>query len=117
MATLGDPLMDLGASLAYWVEANDPETMQTVRMMPTQLPGMMTRRELVDFYLTRAGLPATSFDFYYVYGLFRLAVIVQQIYYRFVHGQTSNPRFAPFGHFCTVLSRRAQSIAAGEARL
>jgi len=44
-------------------------------------------------------------------------VIVQQIYYRFVHGQTTNPRFAPFGQFCTVLSRRAQAVAAGEARL
>ena len=117
MATLGDPLMDLGASLAYWVEAGDPEAMQAIRMMPTQLPGMMARRELVDFYLARAGLPATPFEFYYVYGLFRLAVIVQQIYYRFVHGQTTNPRFAPFGRFCTVLSRRARSVAAGEARL
>ncbi len=117
MATLGDPLMDLGASLAYWVEADDPEPMQTIRMMPTQLPGMLTRRELADFYLERAGLPAAAFDFYYVYGLFRLAVIVQQIYNRFVHGQTTNPRFAPFGRFCTVLSRRAESVAAGEARL
>jgi aminoglycoside phosphotransferase (APT) family kinase protein len=117
MATLGDPLMDLGASLAYWVEARDPAPMQAIRMMPTHLPGMMTRRRLVDFYLERAGLPATSFDFYYVYGLFRLAVIVQQIYYRFVHGQTTNPRFAPFGQFCTVLSGRARAVAAGEASL
>ena len=89
----------------------------SARAEPTQLPGMMTRRELADSYLEQAGLPATPFDFYYVYGLFRLAVIVQQIYYRFVHGQTTNPRFAPFGQFCTVLSRRAQSVAAGQARL
>ncbi len=117
MATLGDPLMDLGASLAYWVEARDPEPVQQIRMMPTHLPGMMTRRQLVDYYLARSGLSAPSFDFYYVYGLFRLAVIVQQIYYRFVHGQTRNPRFAPFGQFCTVLSRRAEAVAAGDAAL
>ncbi|MEJ2521334.1 MAG: phosphotransferase family protein [Gammaproteobacteria bacterium] len=117
MATLGDPLMDLGASLAYWVEAGDPPPMQQIRMMPTHLPGMMTRRQLVDAYLERARLSAPTFDFYYVYGLFRLAVIVQQIYYRFVHGQTRNPRFAPFGQFCTVLSRRAEAVAAGEAAL
>jgi aminoglycoside phosphotransferase (APT) family kinase protein len=117
MATLGDPLMDLGASMAYWVEAGDPETMQHIRMMPTSLPGMMTRRELVDYYFERSGLAPVPFDFYYVYGLFRLAVIVQQIYYRYVRGQTANPRFAPFGQFCALLSARAQAVAAGDATL
>ena len=117
MATLGDPLMDLGASLAYWVEAGDPPPMQAIRMMPTSLPGMMTRRALVDAYFARSGADPVPFEFYYVYGLFRLAVIVQQIYYRYVHGQTTNPRFAPFGEFCTVLSRRAMDVAGGRAAL
>lgn len=115
MATLGDPLMDLGASLAYWVQADDPEPLRQIRMLPTHLPGMMRRAEIVAYYCARAGLAPVHFDFYYVYGLFRLAVIVQQIYFRFVLGQTKNPRFAPFGQFCTVLSRSAEAVAAGKA--
>lgn len=115
MATLGDPLMDLGASLAYWVQADDPEPLRQIRMLPTHLPGMMRRSEVVEYYCARAGLEPVRFDFYYVYGLFRLAVIVQQIYFRFVLGQTKNPRFAPFGQFCTVLSRSAEAVAAGKA--
>lgn len=115
MATIGDPLMDLGASLAYWVQADDPEPLRQIRMLPTDLPGMMRRAELVDYYCARTGLAPARFDFYYVYGLFRLAVIVQQIYYRFVLGQTKNPRFAPFGQFCTVLSRSAEAVAGGDA--
>ncbi len=114
MATIGDPLMDLGASLAYWIQADDPEPLQRIRMLPTHLPGMMRRTELVEYYCARAGLAPAPFDFYYVYGLFRLAVIVQQIYYRFVLGQTKNPRFAPFGQFCTVLSAAAAAVAGGQ---
>ena len=115
MATIGDPLMDLGASLAYWIQADDPEPLQRIRMLPTHLPGMMRRAELVEYYCARTGLEPVRFDFYYVYGLFRLAVIVQQIYYRFVLGQTKNRRFAPFGQFCTVLSRTAEAVAGGKA--
>jgi aminoglycoside phosphotransferase (APT) family kinase protein len=115
MATIGDPLMDLGASLAYWIQADDPEAMQQIRMLPTHLPGMMRRTELVEYYCERAGIEPLRFEFYYVYGLFRLAVIVQQIYYRFVLGQTKNPRFAPFGRFCSVLSQAAAAVATGEA--
>jgi aminoglycoside phosphotransferase (APT) family kinase protein len=115
MATIGDPLMDLGASLAYWIQADDPEPMQQIRMLPTHLPGMMRRAELVEYYCARAGIQPAPFDFYYVYGLFRLAVIVQQIYYRFVLGQTRNPRFAPFGRFCSVLSQAAVSVTRDEA--
>jgi aminoglycoside phosphotransferase (APT) family kinase protein len=117
MATIGDPLMDLGASLAYWIQADDPPALQEIRMLPTQLPGMMRRAELVAYYCERAGLPPVRFDFYYVYGLFRLAVIVQQIYYRYVLGQTKNPRFAPFGQFCTVLSEAAAEVAGGRSAL
>jgi aminoglycoside phosphotransferase (APT) family kinase protein len=114
MATIGYPLMDLGASLAYWVEADDPELLQQVRMLPTHLPGMMRRAELLEYYCARTGLEPAGFEFYYVYGLFRLAVIVQQIYFRFVHGQTSNPRFAHFGRYCAALSEAAGAVASGE---
>lgn len=117
MATLGNPLMDLGASLAYWVQADDPEPLRQIRMLPTHLPGMMRRAELVDYYCRQAGLAPGAFDFYYVYGLFRLAVIVQQIYQRLVLGQTDNPRFAPFGRFCGVLSEAAAAVAGGRATL
>jgi len=93
MATLGDPLMDLGASLAYWVEQGDPAGFQAMRMMPTNADGAPTRAEIVARYAAKSGLEIGDFSFYYCYGLFRLAVIVQQIYYRSYHGQTEDPRF------------------------
>ncbi len=96
MATIGDPLMDLGCSLAYWVEAGDPAPLQALRRQPSHLPGMLTRRELVDYYCRQAGRRVDDFAFYEVFGLFRLAVILQQIYYRYHHGQTQDPRFAGF---------------------
>ncbi len=113
MATLGDPLMDLGCSLAYWIEADDPAPMQAARMMPTHLPGMMSRRQIVEYYGERSGRDTADFVFYYAFGLFRLAVIVQQIYYRYAHGQTSDPRFAGFGRLGAVLSANAEAVAAG----
>ena len=97
MATIGDPLMDLGNSLAYWVEPGDDAMQQAMRRQPTHMPGMLSRKEVVDYYGERTGFRVDNFDFYEVYGLFRLAVIVQQIYYRFHHGQSSNPTFAMFG--------------------
>jgi len=96
MATLGDPLMDLGNSLAYWVEADDPVQLQMSRRQPTHLPGMMTRDEVIRYYCAAMGYAEFDFTFYRIYGLFRLAVIVQQIYYRFHHGQTDNPVFGSF---------------------
>jgi aminoglycoside phosphotransferase (APT) family kinase protein len=96
MTTLGDPLMDLGNTLAYWIEANDPAPVQLMRRQPSHAPGMLTRQQFVDYYAERSGIRIDNFDFYYTYGLFRLAGIVQQIYYRFFHGQTQDPRFAQF---------------------
>ena len=93
MATLGDPLMDLGGALAYWIEAGDGWLAGALRRQPTHLPGMLTRREVVAYYCERAGLPSDNWAFYEVFGLFRLAVIAQQIYYRYFHKQTTNPAF------------------------
>jgi aminoglycoside phosphotransferase (APT) family kinase protein len=93
MSTLGDPLMDLGSSIAYWVEENDPPNLLAIRMMPTNMPGALTRKELVDRYAEKSGISIENFDFYLCFGLFRLAVIAQQIYYRFYHGQTKDERF------------------------
>ena len=106
MATLGDPLMDLGNTLAYWVQADDDPTMQMMRRQPTHLPGMLTRNEVVAYYGEKTGFRVDNFDFYAIYGLFRLAGILQQIYYRFYHGQTKNPQFAVFGQMANYLEGR-----------
>jgi len=96
MATLGDPLMDLGNAMAYWVQADDDRYFRGFRRQPTHLPGMFTRREVVEYYCTRTGYRPENWAFYEVYGLFRLAVIAQQIYYRYHHRQTRNPAFRNF---------------------
>ena len=103
MSTLGDPLMELGCSLAYWVEANDPVEMQMIRRMPTHLPGMFSRQQIFDRYCEEMGISQKSITPYYVFGLFRLAGIAQQIYYRFYHQQTDNPIFKNFGKLVAIL--------------
>lgn len=110
MATLGDPLMDLGNTLAYWVQSDDDEFFQSVRQQPTNAPGMMTREEVVEYYAERTGWRTDNFDFYLVYGWFRLAVIVQQIYYRYHHGQTKDPRFADFWRLTNYLDQRCRQL-------
>jgi aminoglycoside phosphotransferase (APT) family kinase protein len=93
MATYGDPLMDLGNSLAYWVEKNDPSDFQQIRVMPTHIEGAMTRKELVYRYGEKTGRDMSYFDYYLCFGLFRLAVIAQQIYKRYYQGLTKDSRF------------------------
>jgi aminoglycoside phosphotransferase (APT) family kinase protein len=109
MATIGDPLMDLGCSLAYWIEAGDAPDLQQMRMLPTQLPGALVRAEVLARYATATGRALPSFRFYRVFGLFRLAVIVQQIYFRYFQGQTRDPRFAALGPMARVLVAAAES--------
>jgi len=94
MATLGDPLMDLGTSLGYWVDPEDPPALQGLRLSPTTLPGNPSRREVAQLYAEKSGRDAGRLVFYYVYGLFKIAVIVQQIYARYKRGLTNDPRFA-----------------------
>ncbi|WP_232835280.1 phosphotransferase family protein [Actinocorallia populi] len=110
MATVGDPLMDLGASMAYWVTADDDPFFALLRRQPSHLPGMPTREEMVARYLERTGLPANGWRFYEVYGLFRLAVIAQQIWARYRAGQTTNPAFKDFGSAVAVLVDRATRL-------
>ena len=109
MATIGDPLMDLGASLAYWVERGDPREIQAISMVPTNAEGAPTRTEVVEHYSARSGIEIDDFSFYYCYGLFRLAVIVQQIYYRSYHGQTEDPRFSSLNYWVAALAGAAQA--------
>lgn len=113
MATLGDPLMDLAGSLAYWIQADDDEVAQAARRQPSHLPGMPTRRELVAYYCDRMGLDTGNWLFYDVFGGFRLAVIMQQIYYRFHSGQTHNPAFANLEMFVNYLFARCDKKISG----
>ena len=110
MATLGDPLMDFGNTLAYWIEANDPPSMQFQRRQPSHIPGMMTRNEIIQYYCDKMNLSADNFLFYQVYGVFRLGVILQQIYYRFYHGQTKDQRFAAFGKMVELLEGQCREL-------
>jgi aminoglycoside phosphotransferase (APT) family kinase protein len=97
MATLGDPLMDLGTTLSYWAQPDDAPSMRALPFGPTATPGMWSRAEVAARYLTRSGrhVANDALVFYYAFGLFKTAVIAQQIYYRFAKGLTSDQRFAP----------------------
>jgi aminoglycoside phosphotransferase (APT) family kinase protein len=110
LATVGDPLMDLGSSLAYWVDRDDESAFAALRRQPSHLPGMPTREEFVQRYLQLSGRSCADFTFYEVFGLFRLAVIIQQIWARYRAGQTTNPAFAGFGDACNTLVNRAEGL-------
>jgi aminoglycoside phosphotransferase (APT) family kinase protein len=112
LATIGDPLMDLGSSLAYWVQADDDPVFQSFRRQPTHEAGMLTRREVVAYYGERAGMDVSHWRFYEVFGLFRLMVIIQQIYRRFALGQTTNPQFAGFGDAARYMGKRCRRLMA-----
>ena len=107
MATVGDPLMDLGTTLGYWVEADDPEGLKRVATGPTYLPGSLSRRELAARYCEQTGRQLTDMLFYYCYGLFKIAGIVQQIYARYARRYTRDPRFARLNEWVAVLAQQA----------
>lgn len=94
MCTIGDPLTDLGTALAYWVDASDPEELQKIRWGPTNHPGSLTRAQLAERYARTTGRDISGIAFYLVFARFKLAVIVQQIYYRYHMGLTKDERFA-----------------------
>lgn len=93
MCTVGDPLMDLGTTLAYWTNENDPPVMQLASDLPSSLPGNPNREELIALYESKSGRKMEDPVFYYAYGLFKIAVVVQQIYYRYKMGHTQDKRF------------------------
>jgi aminoglycoside phosphotransferase (APT) family kinase protein len=107
MATLGDPLMDLGTTLCYWVEAGDPPAFKETAFGPTHAPGALTRQEVVDRYAEQSGRPIGDLRFYYVFGLFKTAVVIQQIYARYVRGHTADKRFANMNTTVSVLCKQA----------
>ena len=94
MATLGDPLMDLGTSLGYWTVATDHDFVKQGIPSPTIFEGNPKRSEIAQMYLEKSGRTTDNLVFYYVFGLFKIAVIAQQIYFRFSKGWTTDPRFA-----------------------
>lgn len=113
LATVGDPLMDLGSSLAYWVQADDDPVFQSFRRQPTHEAGMLTRHQVVAYYGERTGMDISHWRFYEIFGLFRLMVIIQQIYRRYALGQTTNPQFAGFGDAARYMAMRCRRLMAG----
>jgi aminoglycoside phosphotransferase (APT) family kinase protein len=114
MSTVGDPCMDLGAAMSYWVQADDDPDFFQFRKQPSDAPGMLTRSEIVERYSARMGGEVAeslrvNWKFYEIFGLFRLAVIIQQIWARYQSGASTNPRFAEFGQVVNMLMRRAQN--------
>jgi aminoglycoside phosphotransferase (APT) family kinase protein len=111
MCTLGDPLSDVGALLAYWIEPSDPAYVQSISMMPTGDLGFPTRAELVERYAERSGRSVRDIHFYHTLGLFRVAVIIAQIYIRYLRGQTHDQRFAALGRMVPLMAKAAQAVA------
>ena len=113
MATIGDPLMDLGTALCYWIEAGDPEELRRYAFGPTARPGFWTRRQIADHYAARRGLDLGHLAFYYTFGLFKTAVVGQQIYFRWKQGLTRDPRFEAMLEAARTLARQAERARGG----
>ena len=105
MCTIGDPLSDLGTALAYWIDALDPEDLQKIRWSPTTAPGSMTRAQLLQSYTRATGRDVANMDFYLTFARFKVAVIIQQIYYRYHMGLTKDERFASMPGLVALLLR------------
>ena len=115
MATVGDPLMDLGCTLGYWVQTSDPDFFRESRTMPSDIEGAPGRGEIIQRFQEKTGLSVDNFPFYFCFGLFRLCVIGQQIYYRYYHGHTKDERFAGFLKKAYVLQQMCELIISGES--
>ncbi len=111
MATVGDPLFDLAVSLSYWVEAGDPDELKAVMPTVTATPGFMTRKEIIDRYAEQSGRDLSEMHWYVVFGYFKLAGILQQIYARWKNGQTRDERFATFGDRVRTLVLHAEHLS------
>jgi aminoglycoside phosphotransferase (APT) family kinase protein len=111
MCTIGDSLSDLGTALGYWVDATDPEELQENRWGPTTEPGSLTRAELVHYYSKKTGCDVSRIAFYLAFARFKLAVIVQQIYFRYHQGLTKDERFASMPQTIRMLLRASLHTA------
>jgi aminoglycoside phosphotransferase (APT) family kinase protein len=114
MSTLGDPLTDLGTALAYWTDPQDPEELREIRSAPTTLPGTLTRAQLVERYARTTKRDPGDMVFYLAFARFKVAVIIQQIYYRYAQGLTQDARFACMpGRICALLRASWQCAESG----
>ena len=111
MCTIGDPLTDLGTTLAYWIDAQDPEDLQQNRWGPTNVSGSLTRAEVVHRYAQKTGSDPSQIAFYLAFARFKLAVIVQQIFYRYHQGLTKDERFAAMPEIVQMLLRASLRTA------
>lgn len=110
MSTVGDPLTDLGVALGYWVQADDPPELLLSGFGPTHVPGSWTRQKLADRYAELTGRDVSNIKYYTVFATFKIAVIIQQIYFRFVKGHTRDERFAPMLQYVKLLARVANEL-------
>jgi aminoglycoside phosphotransferase (APT) family kinase protein len=111
MCTLGDPLSDLGTTLAYWTDASDPDELQEICAAPTTISGTLTRAQLAQRYALATGRSIRDMVFYLTFARFKVGVIVQQIYYRYAQGLTHDERFATMPHRIAVLMRASLQSA------
>ena len=110
MCTRGHPLMDLGYLLNVWVEADDDPAERISTAMPSYHGGFLTRQEVIHRYATRSGFAVDDVRWFYAFGVFKLMVILQQIYIRYLRGQTQDRRFADLGHRVSVLARKGLRV-------
>ena len=108
MATVGDPLMDLGTFIGYWADPDDPPEHRSRSYGPTSLPGSLSRAQLLERYARVSGRETSAILFHYVFALFKIAVIAQQIYKRFVEGKTHDPRFAQLIDWVRAMARQSE---------
>jgi aminoglycoside phosphotransferase (APT) family kinase protein len=111
MATVGDPLFDLAVSMSYWTEPTDPEELKEVMPTVTSTPGFMSREEFMERYAKKSGRDLSDMHWYMVFGYFKLAVILQQIYARWRKGQTRDARFSDFDERMRTLILHAKTLA------
>jgi len=111
MCTLGDPLTDLGTALAYWTDPTDSEDLLEIRSAPTTQPGTLTRAQLVERYAAASTCDISDMNFYLTFSRFKVAVIIQQIYYRYAQGLTQDERFAALPNRIHTLLRASWRCA------
>jgi aminoglycoside phosphotransferase (APT) family kinase protein len=113
MSTVGDPLADLAVAMSYWIEKDDPPQLKNGfgRTPVTVYPGFYTREEFIRAYAEKSGRDISNMHFYLTFAYFKLAVIAQQIYYRYRRGQTNDERFHNFGKFVQSLIQHAWQLA------
>ena len=114
MSTIGDPLMDLGVTLGYWVNPDEGGGFSSSNCFLADEPGSITRVEFADRYAEQMGKDIPNLHFYYVFALIKLAVVVQQIYYRYKQGLTSDERFAGLIFAVEMLGQRSAQVIESE---